>query len=880
MNGWWLRVVRLLGRRRAEEEIDEELRFHIDMEAEALRRQGLDPAEARRRARLAFGGEDRWRESVRSARGTAWLEDSVRDVRTAVRSLGRTPGFTAAAVGTLALGVGATAAVYSVVDQVVFRPLPYDQPEELVAVWHTDAARGIEEGTTSWPNFRDWRAQASAFEALATVVPGRRTLTGVGDPAELRVAAVSRGFFELLGVPPSVGRSFRDDEAEGDFAQAAVLSHGLFTTRFGADPAVVGRTIALDGQAFEVVGVAAPGAAYPRDAEVWIPQAFGPGRQWRDPRNRLWLSVVGRLAHGVDVERAQVELDRIAAGLAQAHPDTNSGVGVSIEPLRDHLVGDLQTPFRVLLGAVVVVLLLAVVNVGNLLLARGAARRREWAARRALGAGRGRIVRQALAQSAVLGGVGGLLGAGLAAAGVVALVAVAPPGLPRIDAVSVDPRIVALAVVLGLGASAALGVAPAVAATRVDPGSNLRAGSRTVGSPGLGRVRGFFVGGQFALAFVLLVGAGLLLRSFANLRAVDPGFDPEGVLSVRLGLPPDRYADEAVRLDFHASLLQRVGGLPGVERVGIVSSLFLGDTPPAGTITVEGGEASGRDGPEIPVVTDVVSPDLFETLAMPLVAGRNLDGRDRPEDPPAVVVNEAFVGAYLGDGDPVGRRFTWGEPHGETTTWFTIVGVVADARRAGLDAPSRPAVFETTTQRPRRGLELVVRTGGDPLDLVPGVRAAVEDLDPLLPLTEVRTLESALGDSLAERRYVVWLLGVFAATALALATVGVFGVLAWIVARRTREIGIRVALGADRTRIVAGVVRDGLLPASAGLGVGVVASLALAGWVQDQLFGVGRADPVTLLGAAVLLLLAGVAACTIPARRAAAVDAMVALREE
>ncbi len=879
MNGWWLRILRTLRWRRAEREIDEELRFHIEMETEELRRQGLDPVEARRRARLAFGGEDRWRESVRSARGTGWIEDGARDVRFALRGLRRTPGFTAAALGTLALGIGATAAVHSVVDQVVFAPLPYAQPHELVAIWHTDAARGIEQGTTSWPNFRDWRAESTAFQGMATVVPGRRTLIGAGDPVEVQVVSVSRGFFDVMGVPPALGRAFRSEEVEGEVARAAVLSHGLFTARFGGDPAVVGRSVVLDGESFEVVGVAAPGAEYPRTADLWIPQAFGTGRQWRDPRHRLWLGVVGRLTGGADVERGQADLDGVAARLERAHPDTNAGVGVRVEPLSDALVGDLRAPFRMLLGAVLVVLALAVVNVGNLLLARGAARRREWAARLALGAGSGRVVRQALVQSAVLGVFGGLLGAAVAALGVMGLVAVAPAGLPRIDAVRVDPWIVMFAVSVGIGASAAFGVAPALSATRVDPGSSLRSGTRTVGAPGLGRLRGLFVGGQFALAFVLLVGAGLLIRSFDYLRAVDPGFDPQGVLSVRVGLPADRYAAEGARLAFHAALVRRVGALPGVAGTGTISSLFLGDAAPAGEITVEGVETSA-DGPEIPVVTDVVSPDLFETLAMPIVAGRNLDGRDRPEDPPAVVVNEAFARAYLRGVDPVGRRFTWGEPHGETTTWFTIVGMVADARRSGLEAPTRPAVFETTTQRPRRALELMVRTGGDPLDLVPAVRAVIHELDPLLPLTEVRSLESALGDALAQRRYVAWLLGVFAATALGLAAVGVFGVLSWIVARRTREIGIRVALGADRRRVVAGVVRDGLLHAGAGLGVGVVVSLALAGLVRSQLVGVGSTDPATFVGAAAVLLFAAATACTLPAQRAAAVDAMVALREE
>ncbi len=879
MRGIWLRLLRLLRWRASEREVDEELRFHVDMETEKHRRAGVDPVEARRRALVALGGRDRWREEVRSARGTAWIEDAVRDVRFAARGLMRSPGFAGVAIGAIALGVGATTAIYSVVDQVVLSPLPYPQSDELVTVWMRNPRQGTERGVASWPNFVDWRAAATTLEGMATVLPARYTLTGAGDPEEVLGASVSAAFFELIGAPLALGRPFRDDEVEPDFAHAVVLSHELFSRRFGADPSVVGRTIVLNDAPYEVVGVTQPGRGYPRDAELWIPQAFGPNRVGMYPRWRLEFPVIGRLKDGVSLRVAQAEMDAIAARLEKAYPEDNRGVGIGLEPLQETLVGNVSTSLFVLLGAVAAVLLIAVVNVANLLLARGTARARELAARLALGAGRGRIVRQILAESALLGGVGGLVGAALALLGVSALVAAGPVELPRLDEVHPDWLILGFSLAVALSASCVFGLVPALHAGRVDPATNLRESVRGSSSGSLGRVRGSFVAGQFALALVLLVGSGLLLRSFLNLRAVDPGFDPEGVLSLSLHLAPDRYADAESRRAFQRELLDAVSALPGVESAGTIGNLFLGDAPRMGTPTVEGrAEQFGPDR-QVPVVGDDVSPGFFSTLGMKIVAGRGLKETDGPQDIPVAVVNETFARLFLAGLDPVGQRYTW-LPAGKNTYWFTIVGVVEDARRSGLAAPVRPAAFNPTGQRAPYQFDLLVRTAGDPLSLAPAVRDAVHRIDGAVPVSRVRTLDQAMGDSLAQRRFVSWLLGVFALAALMLAAIGAFGVMAYVVGQRRREIGIRVALGAARSRLLAQVLREGMLHAGIGLLLGVLASLALAPVIRSQLFGLEATDPATFAAASAVLLLVAAAACLLPARRAAAVDAMVVLREE
>lgn len=883
MRGLWLRIRRLLGWKQAERDIVDELRFHVEMEAEAHVRKGVAPEEARRRASASFGGAEQWREETRDTRATSWLEDGIRDARFGIRGLLRSPSFSIAALATITLGVAAATAVFSVVYAIVLSPLPYPRPYELVTVWARNPAQGIERDVTSWPNFTDWREGTTTLERIAVVREARYALTGAGDPEEVGGAAVSRGFFELIGAPLALGRGFRDEEVEGEQVRVVVLSHELFTRRFGADRSLIGRTIQLNGEGWEVVGVTAPGQRYPRSAELWTPFAFAGGLAGlREARGAVWLPVVGRLRGGVELAQAQADMDVVARRLREAYSDANEGRGITLEPLQETLVGDVRGPLLLLLGAVGLILLLAVVNVANLLLVRGSARTRELALRLTLGAGKGRILRQVFAESLVLAGVGGVAGAALAAPAVSGFRALRSLGIPRLDEVTVDARVLVLALLVAVGSSVIFGLLPALHASRVDPGTHLREGTRGSSAGGLTRLRAAFVSGQFGLAMLLLVVAGLLMRSFINLRSVEPGFDPERVVSISLSLPAARYADDAAIRAFQGRLEEALAVTPGIRDAGTVSTFFLSALPSMDNITVEGRPELTERTREFPVVDDAVSPGFFRAAGMAIRAGRGFTESDDVESSPVAVVNETFVRVYLDGADPVGRRFVWGGlSSGAEPSWITIVGVVADARRSGLDRSVRPTAFLPARQAPQRRMDVLMRTAGsDPLAAVPALRRVVAAIDPQLPLTRVRTLDQAVSETLALRRFVVTVLSVFAGTALALAAIGIFGVMAYLVGQRTREIGIRVALGSQRETLLRSIVAEGLLQAGVGLVLGLAASLALIRFVRSQLFGLEPSDPATFAGAAAVLLATAILACWVPARRASRVDPTVALREE
>jgi len=879
MKGFLLRLVRLVRWGASARDIDDEMRFHVEMETAENVRRGFGPVEARRRALVSFGGEDRWREAARATRGTSWIEDAVRDVRLAARGLRHSPGFAFAALATIGLGIGSTTTVFGVVDGVLLSPLPYPDADRLVTVWMRNPAQGIEEDITSWPNFVDWRTASTTLSAMASVRPARVTLTGDGEPVELRGATVSRGFFELIGAPLALGRGFRDDEVEGEPVRVAVLGHGLWTRRYGADPSIVGREIRIDDVPWEVVGVTMPGASYPADAELWLPQGFGPGaEQLREARGALWLPVVGRLAPGVLLPTAQAEMDAVAARLEEAYPRVNEGVGITLEPLRETLVGDVRAPLLVLLGAVTAVLLIVVGNVANLLLARGAYRSRELAVRLTLGAGRGRIVRQVVAESLLLGVTGGLAGVVTAWLAMAVLTKAAPAALPRLDSIGVDGTMLGFALAVAVGASAVFGLLPAVGAARITPLEKLGDGARGSSRRGLARLRGAFVTLQLGLALLLLICSGLLMRSFVNLRSVDAGFTPERVLMARLALPASRYGAEE-RGVFQDELVAALRAIPGVSEAGSVGTFFLGPLPDMGPVSIEGREELFEATRDVSVVQDVMTPGFLTAAGMDLLEGRGLSPSDGPESEPVAIVNEAFVRAFL-DGEPaVGTRFAWGEAS-DDAYWIRVVGVVRDARRSGLDRAVRPDAFLPFAQERPRTFDVLVRTGGDPLAAARALRDAVHGIDAQLPVTELRTLDQALAASLSDRRFVTGVLGLFALAALVLAAVGVFGVVAYVVGQRTREIGIRVALGAHRGRVVAEVLREGMTYAGSGLVLGLLGSLAITRLVRSQLFGLEPTDPTTFaLGAATLLGVAALA-CILPARRAAGVDAMIALREE
>jgi putative ABC transport system permease protein len=879
IRGMWLKIRALLAPSRTERELNDEVRFHLEMETEANIRRGMSAEDARREAHRRFGGVDRFTEQTREARGTRWIEDLTRDARQGFRSLRHSPGFAGAALLTIALGVGATTAIFSVVQGVLLRPLPFPEPDRLVSVWLNNTREGIEEDVTSYPNFRDWREQSRAFDHVVGVATGVQSLTGEGEPEEVPSAIVTEGFFEMLGVQPAIGRGFRPEELEAESGgQVVVLSYELWTRRMGADPGVIGRTILLGGAAFEVVGVMPPERRYPPEAELWVPLTFEGRAELREARGVLWLPVVGRLAPGVSLPEAQSEMSALAAGLAEAFPNENEGTGIKLEPLQETLVGDMRIPLLILVGAVALVLLIGAANVANLLLARGAARGREMALRLALGAGRGRLARQVLTESSLLGLIGGALGAGLAVACVSLLVRLAPPELPRIDGVTVDVPALVFALLVALATSVLFGVAPALQVGRRQAADDLRAGGKSGSDRGLSRLRAVFVATQFALALVLLVGSGLLVRSFLNLQAVDPGFEPSGVLSFRIGLPASRYEDyDAVRA-FHDGLLPELASIPGVEGAATVSNVFLSRLPNMGGVTIE--SRPELDPANNPVAYDAASAGFVDVLGMRLVAGRDFGPTDERRSPPVAIVNELFVRTFLPNRDPLGERFLFGTPSGDDPPWITIVGVVEDAQRWGMGEPLRPYVFRPMPQFLDRRVDVLLRSTGDPVEYAAAAREIVGGHDPDLPVTNLRTLDQAISDSLARQRFLMLLLGGFAAAATVLAAVGIYGVMAYLVGRRTREIGIRVAMGASRGTVVGGVLSDAMVQVTGGLVAGLLGAWVLTRFLRSQLFGLEPSDPLTFLGVTVLLVAVAMMASWVPARRAAGVDPTVAFREE
>jgi putative ABC transport system permease protein len=817
----------------------------------------------------------------REVRGIAWVEDTARDLRVGLRSLGRSPGFAATTLLTLALGVGATTAVFTVVRGVLLRPLPFPEPDELTTVWLTNPRQGIDEDITSWPNFADWRTQGTSFEHMVAVRSGTLALTGAGDPEELVVGVVTDGFFDMLGAPLLLGRGFRSDEVEQQAQRVTVLSHELWTRRFGSDATVVGRTIQFGGEGWEVIGVTTPGRRYPAEAELWVPLNLesGPLAGLSEARSALWLPVMGRLADGVALESAQAEMSAVATRLAESYPDENQGMGITLEPLHETLVGDVRTPLLVLLGAIGFVLLVACANVANLLMVRGVARNREMAVRLSMGAGRGRLVRQVVAESALLGVLGGAAGVLIAVVGVRGLLAVAPGALPRTGEVSIDAPVLAFALALSLATAFLFGLLPAIQVGAADPGTQLREGARGSADGSFGKLRPAFVAGQFAVAVVLLVGAGLLVRSFLALQAVDSGFEPEGVLVARIAPPAQRYADAEALRSFHARLLPELEAIPGVEGAAVISTVLLGRLPNMGGVTLESRPELAESAERVNVTSDGLTPEAFRVLGMDRLAGRLPGPQDDAESTPVAVVNEAFVRAFLSDRDPLGERFVFGGP-GEDPTWITIVGVVEDARRAGPDQDVRPAAFFPFDQFTSRVVDLLVRSSGDPAALAEPVRRTISRVDPDLPVRQLRTLESAMAEGLADRRFLTSLLAGFAAAGTLLAALGIYGVMAFVVGRRTREIGIRVALGAERGSILGSVLREAMGQAAVGLALGIAGAATLGGVLRAQLFGLEPTDPVTFAGACVALLAVALLASAIPAWRATRVDPTVALRSE
>jgi putative ABC transport system permease protein len=803
------------------------------------------------------------------------------DLRYAIRTLVKRPGFTAIALLTIALGIGANTAIFSIVSTVLWRPLPYPHAERLMMVWTYNPRQGFDKDVASYPTFTDWRIQSRSFEQLAAYFGASVSLTDAGDPAQLRGARVTASFFPTLNVQPARGRWLTEQDAAAGHEHVVMLEHGLWQTRFGSDPAIVGRTIQLSGQPYEVIGVMPAGFQYPDGAMLWVPLApVGPYKELMEARGSYWLSVIGRLRPDSTEATAQAEMDTIARRLEAQYPDTSGGQGVRVTSLRDEIVGDVRRALLVLFGAVGCVLLIACANVANLLLTRATGRHRELAIRAALGAGRVRIVRQLLTESLVLALAGAAIGLLLAAWAVAALQQAAPANIPRLTSIAIDMPVLLFTLGMALATGLFFGVAPAWQSASANQSEGLKEGGRSGGEGSRGRrVRHTLAVIEVAVALVLLVGAGLLARSLAVIAKTDLGFNPRNVLALSIELPRYKYAEDAKVIQFYEQAIERIAALPGVRSVGVGSSVLLGPLPGSAMLSVEG-RPSPRNAVNVPVPYDTVTNGYFATLGIPHTRGRLFGTEDTATAPARVIVNEAFVRRFFPSEDPLGKRVTFNNPQDKDVQWLTIIGVVADTRRGGIDRPAWAELYFPLTQSADRRLTVLVRTAGDPIAMARAAQERVWSIDPAQPVASIRTLEELLARTQANRRFTMTMLGVFAAVALLLAAVGIYGVIAYSTAQRTHEIGVRVALGATRVDVLQMVLRDGLRIGALGSAIGIAAAAAASRLLSGLLFGISPHDPLTFVALPAGLLMVALLASWIPARRALAVEPITALRGE
>jgi putative ABC transport system permease protein len=885
---YWLRLLRtrlrgLLRKQSVERELEEELRFHLRMRAEENVRRGMAPDEAESAALRSFGQWARIKEDCRDFKGGGLVEILLQDVKFGARTLRKSRGFTFVAVLTLAVGIGANTAIFSVVEAVLLRALPYPDADRVVLLWENNRGRNRPHNVVNPGNFLDWRAQSTSFEEMAAFADQRYGLTGGGEPEEVAAQAATPNLFQVLGARAALGRTLLPSDGEPGREEVAVIGHGLWQRRFGGSHDVVGKVLNLDGRSMTVVGVMPPDFKWfikqnslsGKPAEVWVPLTLT-GQQGAARRGR-YLSAVGRLRPGVSVEQAQAEMNTVASRL-EAEYLINKGWGASVVPLRDQLAGDIRPALLVILGAVGFVLLIACVNVANLTLARSAGRRKELALRAALGAGRPRIVRQLLTESMLLAVMGGALGLLLSGWCVEALVAISPPNLIGEGQVGVNLSVLAFTLAVTLLTGVAFGVAPAVETTRLNLSESLKESSRgNVGGARSGRVRGALVVAEIGLSLVLLVGAGLMVRSFLQLQAVNPGFDASNLLTMRVMLPQTKYPEDARKIQFFRQAVARIAAMPGVRSASAVSALPFADLGTATSFTIEGrpalppGERQGTD-------LRVADENYFRTMNIPVVAGRTFTEQEAVEDRKVAVVNEAMARKHFPGEDPVGKRILvnmGGEP-----ALTEIVGVVGDARYEKLEGELRPMVYWTPTRFTYPSMTLVVRTAGDPGALGPAAVREIQAVDKDQPVADVRTMESWVAESTSRTRFGTLLLAAFACAALLLAAVGVYGVISYSVAQRRNEIGLRMALGAQGRDVLKLVVGQGMRLVLVGVGLGLLGAFGLTRLMSGLLYGVGAADPPTFAANALLLAAVSLLACYIPARRATRVDPLVVLRGE
>ena len=872
------RLRALVRRQAAALELDEEIRLHLELEAEQNRLRGMPPDEARRQAAIAFGGVDLAKESHRDALGIRWIEDSIADARFALRTLTRNPVLSGAAILTLALGIGANTAIFSVVNAVILRPLPFPHADRLVMLSEDNPEKGWHRETAAPANYVDWKERVHAFADVAAYEPGGgATLTGVGEPQRIRLRGVTGNYFTVLGVRPALGRVLAPEETWTSATPVAVISDRMWRDGFGADPATVGRSVSINGTLTEIVGVMPAGFTYAADTvDVW--RAVGWESSSRSQvffRRAHWLRVVARLKPGVTPEAADAEFQTVVRQLQAEYPVTNRVMGADLVPLHEFLIGDVRTPLLLLQVAVGLLLLIACANVGNILLVQAVGREREASLRLTLGANRARLVRQALTESLVLSALGGVAGFTLGWWGTRLFAALQPNGMLPVVSVPMDLRVLAAMVVLTTATGLLFGIAPALWSARRTPAEVLREGDR--GASGRARRWGdALVVGELALALVLTVGAGLLLQSVRRLEQVNPGVDARGVLAVGIGLPAG-YDSASQQIAFFDALRDNVRALPGVTDAAVALVPPFGGVGYTSDFHIAGRPANDY-GTEIG--RDYVSPEYFAALRVPLLAGRLFTAADRMGAVPVVVINQALARKYFHGEDPVGQRITFDKIPDSTSVWRTIIGVVGDVRQQGLASESLIEAYEAFAQNGNSYMTLMARTGGDVPALASSVRRVVARLDPTLALAQVQPLERMEQRSIASQRFIMLLLVVFAGTGFLLAVVGVYAVMAQLGRRRTREMGIRLALGARMGEVQWLVVRHGLRLVIVGLAIGLAGALAATRAIRALLFEITPGDPVTFLSGCVLLAFTALVASWLPAARASRADPAGALRAE
>jgi putative ABC transport system permease protein len=878
--GWWLWMRRrldiLFRKDDAEGELDGEIRFHLEMEIRQNIEAGMDPAEARRRALVDFGGVERFKEEVRDVRGARTLDDFVQDTRVALRSLPKQPAFLLAVLLTLGIGIGGNVAMFGVLERSVYAALPYGDAEELIlgrVTWEGEVGF-----TVSGPDFFDYRDEVGSFERLAAITPFpvTGTVTGAGEPERVMAPLASFGFFETFGIAPAVGRFFLPEEEEPDGVPVVVLSHGYWQTRFGGDREIVGRTLSLDGRPTTVVGVAPEGFRFLMDADMWRPIQRGSG--WASARQFHNFVLVGRLAAGAGLVATQAEVDALSARLEELYPDSNRDKGMNVTNLREALSERYLPTLRILMAAVVVLLLIACANVAGLLLARGNARRSEMAVRSVMGAGKGRLARQLLTENVYLALGAGVLGVLLAMwvqRGILAFVPM--DRLGDIQAGLSAPTL-GFALALSVVTVVLFGVLPSLRVARTDPAGDLKAGGRGRSGDGSARFRAGLVVAQVALTAVLLAISGLLFRSFQELLRVETGFDAEQLVLAEVQIPRGTYGTVAEATVFVTQLSERVDALPGVESVAMSSHIPIRHG--GGNVRISLPEDFGSEGVFGRLAYQRrVLPGYFDGLGIPVIQGRDFDASDDGDAVEVVVISESLAADLFGTDNPLGRTVAIDQGSPEPAL-LEVVGVVGDIVVGSLESGVDYTMYYPYAQAASGRMGLAVRTRGDVAGVVQGVRDVLRSLDPNVPLDDVTTMEQAISASVSDERTIAMVLTLFAAVALLLAGVGLYGVLAYQVSRRVHEIGVRMALGASISSVTRGIVAGGLRLVALGLLLGVPASYVAGRLVQGVLYEVEPADPLTLAGVAAFLTAVAVTACLLPARRAARVDPVEAFRSE